>query len=1166
MEVLFLMQRLSLCLLALLICVAGVPAHAAPAAATRYQPEGTAFVIKNGRLMHNRPLYCAHMPVLAFAGDRPMLRLANKHFTLGHLMLALQRGGQAKWLQDFSEITARYRSNQMEWELRDVAFPGLTLRLQATPLADKPGYAVKLTAQGAAAQDQIIWVYGGLTRIFPTGSWMDGGEKTYDTTLIWKMDPTQFTKLTERGFVPEDCTSNTVRLKGGRALVGMDAYTQDGVSHPANIVAVACSASSATLGQADARDWKKPAALLASAPAAQTQSATATETQPTTDTQPTATESQLAATDTQPTTETQATTQPLPLSVGQAPLAAQGVTPIYWVVENFEGNEVRGEENLKAPALAFAAGLSRALALEQQVTVDTPDPYFNAAVSAAAVSIDATWYPPVYVHGGVAWNTPYPGWRTIYGGTVYGWRENVKAEAKYYIGHQEQSGVKDKPVKDETSDLARQGAESMLYGRGHIQQHCYGYNFQDQFFDQMVHAWRWTGDQELEAVLRPGLELHLDWMRRCFDPDGDGLYESYINTWPTDSVWYNGGASPEATAYAYNGERAAAEMAERAGEKDKAQAHRAQADKIRRAFIAKLWNKEKGHPGANLEQVGHQRRRDDPWLYSIFLPIDAGMLSLEEALQALHYTEWGLERIPGKFGGVKCHTSNWVPSLWSVRELHGGDIWHLALCYQQLGLAEQGWALVRGAMMESMFDMIAPGALSNYYGTDFNDLSSMFCRAAVEGVFGYKPDYPNGVVRVAPQLPAAWDRATISTPDFSLHYIQKSAAEQSLTVVLKQAAKMELRLPVRARAVGAVKLNGRPVPFEVRPGIGQAVVQVAAPRGKFAQLEVTTSGTLPLIGDVASSATAGQLVTLKAPRGQVVKFSDPQGVLEGARIENGALVGTATRNTGEHLVLAEVKLAGGQARHQQFKLTVRDPQAEAEAKAQVVETIPPTARWTPLDMTGLYNGDVRAIFKQKYLSPRPDTCSLRIRTDGYSAWNHDPKNVPEIKLDNLEKLKDARGLLKTGRAVPFRPPALEGKNIAFTSIWENWPRQVSVPVGKPASAAWFLVAGSTYAMHTRIANAELRLEYADGQVDKLALTPPLNFWSLCPWQTADYNYDRDAFCLPKTPPETLQLGQNCRAIVLSRRLRPGVELKSVTLETLSPEVVIGLMGVTLMDE
>jgi hypothetical protein len=64
---------------------------------------------------------------------------------------------------------------------------------------------------------------------------------------------------------------------------------------------------------------------------------------------------------------------------------------------------------------------------------------------------------------------------------------------------------------------------------------------------------------------------------------------------------------------------------------------------------------------------------------------------------------------------------------------------------------------------------------------------------------------------------------------------------------------------------------------------------------------------------------------------------------------------------------------------------------------------------------------------------------------------------------------------------------------------------------------------------------------------------------------SDFGYRRDPFCLPKPPPPMVQLGDNCRAMVLNRKLRPGVKLTNVTLETLSPEVVIGLMGVSLMN-
>jgi hypothetical protein len=103
-------------------------------------------------------------------------------------------------------------------------------------------------------------------------------------------------------------------------------------------------------------------------------------------------------------------------------------------------------------------------------------------------------------------------------------------------------------------------------------------------------------------------------------------------------------------------------------------------------------------------------------------------------------------------------------------------------------------------------------------------------------------------------------------------------------------------------------------------------------------------------------------------------------------------------------------------------------------------------------------------------------------------------------------------------------------------------------------------------MEVRIANAELRMNYADGAVERLPIVPPFNFWTLCPFGGVDYDYVRDGFSLPKTPPATVQLGQNCRAIVLGWKLRPGVALKSVTLETQSEEVVIGLMGVTLMSK
>ena len=54
--------------------------------------------------------------------------------------------------------------------------------------------------------------------------------------------------------------------------------------------------------------------------------------------------------------------------------------------------------------------------------------------------------------------------------------------------------------------------------------------------------------------------------------------------------------------------------------------------------------------------------------------------------------------------------------------------------------------------------------------------------------------------------------------------------------------------------------------------------------------------------------------------------------------------------------------------------------------AKTPREAPQEARWECLDLAPQFNGDVRTIFQQQYLSPRPKTCSVRLGVDGYSAW------------------------------------------------------------------------------------------------------------------------------------------------------------------------------------
>lgn len=821
----------------------------------------------------------------------------------------------------------------------------------------------------------------------------------------------------------------------------------------------------------------------------------------------------------------------------------------------------------QSPAEAFAAGQDRVDTIAHRVVVTTPDPQLDLAVAASCNVMDAVFRDGFYTHSGMRWGVPLLGWRTQFGGTVYGWHDRVLTEARAGIAAQITNSDKLVPKADEKYGFASQSLDSRLFGKGRVDLHQpWHYDMQSQFFDQLVHAWRWTEDAELEKILRPALDLHLEYIRACFDPKGDGIYESYANTWPTDDQWYDGGGTAEETAYAYNSEKAAVELAQRAGDKRAIRIHQDQLAKIRQAFFDLLWVQADGHVGAYREQTGYQRLHESSWLYSTFCPIDAGLLTPEQSVQALHYTEWGLERIRMPYGGEQCWPSCWVPSIWSVREMWPGDNYQLALAYFQTGLADDGWSLLRGTFPQEAFYRAVPGNLGHPAGgTDFNDCASMFCRAVVEGLFGYRPNYPAGFVKIVPQFPSDWNHAAIQTPDFAFNF-EKTNNVIHYVISLAKASPLKVCLPVNGDRIISVTVNGRLATWNLSAGFGQCMVNLDVPETRTADVVVLAENISLPSSAILASGNSGDTITLGVRCGKIIKFHDPQNILDDAKILNGEISGILATNAGHHIVFGLTQ-NGETLKWQIFKLTVTNRQLDLAQAAKLVKNIPPDTRWDCLHISDSFNADVRTIYQQKYLSPRPNTCSLRLAGDGYSTWQMmlDPNNTPPvIDCDYVPKLLKRPGCIVSSQGVPFRWTD-SNTNIAFTSQWDNWPHQINVPIQKSGDAIWLLVCGTSNPMQVQIANAEVRLNYADGEVDQLELVPPFNFWTLCPMNGFDYNYERDAFCLPKVPPATVQLGNNCRAVVLNQRLRPDVALASVTLETLSPEVVIGLMGVTIMN-
>ncbi|QYM79476.1 DUF4450 domain-containing protein [Horticoccus luteus] len=1090
-----------------------------PEEATRYTARNGAIVGHNQGRFFNRPLYVANRAAFVLAGDRPVVRFAADDTLLGTFAIGVTRGRTSSWLHTWDDVTFEYRPAHARWIARDAALPGLTVTLDVVALETEVGFAARVAVQGARAGDELGWFFG--------------GAKTWkDKPLNWDLDPHFAPPLIAAWFDPELAAGNAVRsARGGFAVAA--------AKTAAHAVAGKCDAPGGG-GKRDAMASETPAALAAAGARARA------------------------------------------VVYGRIDLTRRAEA--HWRfarVARAAAFEAKGENlptESRTAAVAFADGLARAVKLANAIVVDTPEPRLNAAAATLSAAIDGTWYPPVFRHGAMLWNVPYVGWRTACGSTAIGWHERVKAHARYYIDHQLKESENRSFEADAKVMLTIPAPNSRFHGRGRIVQDQGIYNMQSQFFDQMIHAWRWTGDEELAAWLRPALELHLEWLRECFDPDDDGLYESVINVWPTDSFWYAGGGATEETSYAYRGHVAARALAEWAGDAPAAKRHARQSARIRAAFRKKLWVAAKGHAGLYQEAEGRRRLHDDAWLYSIFLPIDAGLTVGRQAAESLLFAERGLQNDAMPAGGRRVWTSNLVPAIWSVRECWPGDNYHLALAYFQAGMPEDGWDILRGNFLHSGFNQLVPGDFAAPVGgTDFGDCVHMAARALVEGLFGYAPDRPRGIVRITPQFPTAWERASLRTADVTLQWT-RTGERTALTIELAQAATLEVRVPVNAQKIVSVTANGRPVRWKAEAGLGRTLLVVRRPGVARLELVVTTAGAQAVLPTTEAAGVVGRRVAWRLRGTRVEEVEDPQRVLTGARIRVGVITGIVIATAGWHTLFARVRM-GGLPQWRRVIVRISDAAAErAAAKARLVKAVAGTT-WAHVDLAPVLNGDIRAIYAQKYVSPRPATMSARIGTDGYSPWTFPywDSHPPTITLDNVPSLLRSGGdgtVLQTAQGVPFAWPG-EARNVAFTSRWDNWPTRVAVPVGRAAEAAWFLVGGSTNPMQGRIANGVLRLRYASGAEETIELTPPFNYWNLCPIRPnltgpmqgsrVDYTSPVDAFCVPKPWPETVQLGENCRAILLGHRLRRGDELASVTLETLSAEVVIGLLGVSLMN-
>ena len=559
-------------------------------------------------------------------------------------------------------------------------------------------------------------------------------------------------------------------------------------------------------------------------------------------------------------------------------------------------------------------------AIVQRVRVSAPDPFMAAAAAAICSAGDGLWDPPTYSHGGVRWHFPYLGWRSAYIGSSFGWHDRSRTHFRAFAKVQVKEPATGKPHADPETDLARQAADSVFYTRGYIPVHptkdARGpYDMQQVHIDQLLWHFLWTGDLDFVREEWPVLVDHLAWEKRCFDPDDDGLYENVANTLISDGHHYSGGACTQASAYNYRAHLLAARLAGLIG-KDPSPFQR-EAEKIRAAMNKVLWMPGEGWYAEYRDLLGLKRLHPSAELPSVYHPIDSDVPDMFQAYQMLRYVDTQIEHVPVEGDSVMIWTSNWVPWIWSVRDVLGSEVAHTALAYWQAGRRKKAYDLYRGAIVDAMSCSTVPGACQGTsqdsrrnagVASDFSCSVAMFGRALVEGLFGIVPDALTGELLIRPGLPRDWDSASIDTPDVGYTYSHANNTE-SFEVRSHFNRPMRLRLQVASRRVqvAEVTVNGKKADWKCLPKVGEPVIEILAPDANGAKVRIRWQGDQPAQAECPAVVGTGETFTVQVGPGRLCEVNDPQQALKDVSREAGSFRATAAGRLGHRTVFARVE-------------------------------------------------------------------------------------------------------------------------------------------------------------------------------------------------------------------------------------------------------------------
>lgn len=743
-------------------------------------------------------------------------------------------------------------------------------------------------------------------------------------------------------------------------------------------------------------------------------------------------------------------------------------------------------------------------ALAGRVSFDTPDPYINTLGSALTVAADGDWDGQTWLHGCIGWRMPLAGWRAGYLGDVLGWNDRARSHFDAYAKSQvtDVAPTIPHPSQDKELNLARAEKKwgTQMYSNGYICRNPEKNN-------QMHHY-----------------DMNLNYM--------------------DELLWH----------FCYNADT---------------------------TYMRKMWPVIKSH-------LAWEKRNYDPdgdGLYDAYCCIWAS--------DALYYS-----------GGAVTHSSayNYRGNRLAARiaEIIGEDAapYHaeadriLKAMNDRLWLDGKGhWAEFEEAMglkrkhesaaLWSVYTPIDCGAGSPgqfWEATRYVDREIPHIKVTANGV-----DY-GSTISTTDWLPYSWSINNVATAEVmhtALAYFEAGRAEAGYQLLMANIMD-QMYLGVSPGNFGQLSFYDA-ARGECYRDFGDCIGISSRTllQGLFGIVPDALNGRciirpgFPASWDSASVTTPYLSYKFRREGDKDVyeitqNFARPLKIVLRQNADRGAYVETEGSDELTQVITVDRNVPRRMYKPEQVADKSLSPTAYGLDE-------PAKGKFRKVKMDDMMNANVTDIFANEYVSPRPGTTTLQIPVNGIGEWCH-PKLMAEIKDSVFRTLIRKDQFVVAG--VPFRT-LKNGRNIVFTSLWDNYPDSITVPLAGKATSAYLLMAGSTNHMQSRIDNGLVIATYEDGTTDTLRLRNPDNW---CPIEQ-DYYVDGMAFTTTLPRPYRVCFGTGTVSRDLGKELSikgvygreiPGgaaqmlrmpldgtKKLRSLTVRTLSCDVVIGLMGVTL---